>query len=191
MQPHKNIQRSTATMQEVLDVDKLENPADFRLFLHVNPTTFDEMVNHLSKHHVFHNNSANGQMPIEDQLAIILYHFGHFGNAAGLRKVARWSGYGKGTILLVTRRVMTAILDKEFMNQAVRLPNKMEKEKAKQWVEVHSCKGWHDGWCMVDGTLIPLFDKPFWYGESYFDRKSNYLLNIQVCVSKYLLYSAN
>jgi hypothetical protein len=57
----------------------------------------------------------------------------------------------------------------DFMANVVCLPNEEEKEAAKQWVEAHSCKAWCDGWCMVDGTLIPLFDKPFWYGESYFD----------------------
>ena len=55
-----------------------------------------------------------------------------------------------------------------------------EKEDAKMWVEAHSCKAWRDGWCLVDGTLIPLYDRPHWYGESYFDRKCNYSLNFQV-----------
>jgi hypothetical protein len=75
---------------------------------------------------------------------------------------------------------MTAILRKEFMEEAVRMPTEAEKEEAKAWVEEHSCKAWRDGWCLVDGTLIPLFDRPFWFGESYFDRKCNYSLNIQV-----------
>jgi hypothetical protein len=33
---------------------------------------------------------------------------------------------------------------------------------------------------MVDGTLVPLFEKPHHFGEGYFDRKSNYSLNVQV-----------
>ncbi|KAG2336963.1 hypothetical protein BDR05DRAFT_978651 [Suillus weaverae] len=55
-----------------------------------------------------------------------------------------------------------------------------EKEAAKAWVKAHSCKAWHDEWCLVDGTLIPLYDRPNWYGESYFNWKCNYSLNIQV-----------
>jgi len=66
------------------------------------------------------------------------------------------------------------------MNEAVRLPTPEEKIKAKDWVEAHSCRAWQHGWIFVDGTLIPLFDRPHWYGESYFDRKCNYSLNIQV-----------
>ncbi len=39
---------------------------------------------------------------------------------------------------------------------------------------------------MVDGTLVLLDERPFWYGESYFDWKCNYSLNVQVCFpSKY------
>jgi hypothetical protein len=77
---------------------------------------------------------------------------------------------------------MTAILRPGFMSQFVRMPTASEKEKAKAWVESHSCKAWRNGWCMVDGTLVALFDRPFWFGESYFDRKCNYSLIIQVCV---------
>ena len=77
---------------------------------------------------------------------------------------------------------MIVILQKEFIDKAVSLPTAEEKEMAKEWVESHSCKGWRGGWCMVDGMLVPLFDQPFWYGESYFDCKCNYSLNIQVCM---------
>ena len=68
------------------------------------------------------------------------------------------------------------------------MPTAAEKEEAKTWVEEHSCKAWCGGWCMVDGTQIPLADRPYWFGESYFDRKCNYSLNVQAhlypCVEK-------
>jgi hypothetical protein len=53
---------------------------------------------------------------------------------------------------------MTAVLHRPFMEEAVRLPTAEEKEEAKMWVESHSCKAWHGGWCLVDGTLVLLFD---------------------------------
>ena len=37
----------------------------------------------------------------------------------------------------------------------------------------------------MDGTLVPLSKRPTWFGESYFDRKCNYSLNIQVCHDKF------
>jgi hypothetical protein len=78
---------------------------------------------------------------------------------------------------------MTAVLRPGFMQTAVRMPTATEKEDAKAWVQNHSCKAWRNGWCFVDGTLIPLDQRPTWYGESYFDRKCNYSLNIQVRAS--------
>jgi hypothetical protein len=55
-----------------------------------------------------------------------------------------------------------------------------DKERAKEWVESVSCAEWHYKFCMVDGTLVPLSQKPGHHGEAYFDRKSNYSLNVQV-----------
>jgi len=83
-------------------------------------------------------------------------------------------------VLLITRRVLTALLRRDFLDKAVRPPTAEEKEEAKQWVEDHSCYAWRNGWLFVDGTLIPLYFRPFWYAEAYFDRKSNYSLNIQI-----------
>lgn len=120
-------------------------------------------------------------MAIDHQLAITLYRFGHYGNAVSLQRVADWAGIGKGTVLVVTRRVMTAVLRNSFKDQAIRMPTAEEKEGAKEWVGQHSkCTAWRDGWCFVDGTPVPLAFRPFWYGQSYFDRKCQYSLNVQV-----------
>lgn len=170
-------------MRHVLGTMKDTRPDLFRQEVRMSPFTFDRLVKELENDPVFGNDSNHGQMPVEDQVAITLFRFGHSGNASGLQQVANWAGVGKGTIILVTRRVMTAVLRPQFMAGAVRMPTASEKEKAKSWVEKHSCKAWRNGWCMVDGTLVPLFDRPFWFGESYFDRKCNYSLNIQVRIS--------
>ncbi|KAJ7588958.1 hypothetical protein C8J56DRAFT_730587, partial [Mycena floridula] len=61
-------------------------------------------------------------------------------------------------------------------HEAVRMPTDEEREEAMDWVERRSCKAWCKGWCFVDGTLVPLYAKPYWYGESYFDRKCRYSL---------------
>lgn len=175
--------RGPGFLRHVLGTLKDTRPDLFRQDLRVSPFTFDQLVNKIADDPVFANNSCNAQMPVEDQLAVALYRFGHSGNAAGLQKVANWAGIGKGTVTLLTRRVMTAILRPDFMADVVRMPTASEKEKAKAWVEAHSCKAWRNGWSMVDGTLVALFDRPFWFGESYFDRKCNYSLNIQVCIS--------
>ena len=33
---------------------------------------------------------------------------------------------------------------------------------------------------MVDGTLVPLYRKPSYYRETFFDQKSNYSINVQI-----------
>ncbi|KAL0057731.1 hypothetical protein AAF712_015615 [Marasmius tenuissimus] len=142
--------------------------------------TFLKFVEILEQDPVFQNDARNAQMPVKQQAAIFLYCLGHSGNVAGLQKVADWAGVGKGTVVLVTKRVMKAVLRDDFRTRYVCMPTEVEKEEAKAWVEAHSCEGWQDGWCLVDGTLILLFDRPHWYGESYFDRKCNYSLNVQV-----------
>ena len=163
------IPRGPSRMHHVLFTLKSARPDQFREEIRVTPPTFDILVTKIQHDIVFGNNLSYLQMPVEEQLAITLFHFGHDGNAASLQSVANWAAVGKGTVLLVTRRVMTAILRQEFMNEAVHFPDVEEKKAAKRWVHQHSCKAWRNGWCLVDGTLVPLSEWPHWFGECYFD----------------------
>ncbi|KAJ7663508.1 hypothetical protein B0H17DRAFT_872077, partial [Mycena rosella] len=166
-------------LHHVLTALKLGRADHFRQALRVTPRTFDALVAALEDDPIFFNNSNHPQLPVDQQLAVALYRFGHDGNAASFQSVANWAGLGKGTVHLITRRVMTAVLRPGFMQSAVRMPTQEEKEDAKRWVAKHSCHRWRHGWCFVDGTLVPLDERPTWYGESYFDRKCNYSLNFQ------------
>jgi hypothetical protein len=177
----KRIERPEPDLPHVLGNYKHKRPDHFRRALRVSPRTFDKLVEEIQDDPVFYNDSPNAQIPVEEQVAIALYRFGRSGNGASLEGVAEWAGVGKGTVLNCTRRVMTAVIRPSFMQKAVRLPTEEEKAAYKDWVEQRSgCKDWREGWAMVDGTLIPLFDRPFWYGASYFDRKCNYSMNIPV-----------
>jgi hypothetical protein len=169
-------------MHHVLFTLKSAHPGQFHEDLCVNPLTFDALVGKLQNDSVFRNNSSKPQMPVEEQVAITLYRFGHDGNAASFQGVANCAVVGKGTVLLVTCQVMTAVLQPEFMDEAVHFPDAEENEAVKKWVHRHSCKAWCNGWCLVDGTLIPLAEWPHWFGESYFNRKNQYSLNIQACI---------
>ncbi|TFK61840.1 hypothetical protein BDN72DRAFT_933980 [Pluteus cervinus] len=178
--PRNTLPRGPSYLSHVLHALKNSRADHFRQALRVTPLTFDALVAAIEDDPIFHNHSGNGQLPVEEQLAILLYRFGHDGNAAGLQGIANWAGVGKGTVVLVTRRVMTAILRPEFMKKAVRMPTPEEKEDAKRWVQQHSCRAWRNGWSFVDGTLVPLSNRPAWFGESYYDRKNHYSLNFQV-----------
>jgi hypothetical protein len=144
----------------------------------VSASTFDSLLEMIETDPVFSNASNVSQTPIIKQMAIAMFRFGHNGNAASVEAVAQWAGVSAGTIVNCTRRVMIAFL--ALHDSTIRWPSEDEKENSKQWVEAVSCYAWRDGYCMVDGTPIVLFQKPGFHGEAYFDRKSNYSLNLQV-----------
>lgn len=104
-------------------------------------------------------------------------------------KVALWFGVGKGTVQKATTRVLEAVNSEAFRGSALRWASPEAKEKAKQWVADTSCPAWRDGWLMVDGTLVPLYQRPAFYGNTWFDRKHNYSLAVQVSLNIPYLYA--
>ncbi|KAH7911007.1 hypothetical protein BJ138DRAFT_1135633 [Hygrophoropsis aurantiaca] len=158
-------------------------PEIFRSYLRITPACFDVLVASLREDPVFHNRSNIPQMPVEEQVAIALYRFGHFGNATSTVMVALWAGVGYGTVHLATNRVMSAVCSERFRKSALHWPDAAEKEAAKAWVEENSCPAWRDGWLMVDGTLVPMYSRPAYFENTWYDRKSNYSLNVQVCAA--------
>jgi hypothetical protein len=115
-------------------------------------------------------------MPLNEQLAITLFHFGHHGNATSVESIAQWAGISAGTVINATQRVMTAFLT--LHDAVIRWPSTREKEDAKEWVKAATCVAWRNSCVFMDGTLVPLADKPGYHGEAYFDQKSNYSLNL-------------
>ncbi|KAF9506510.1 hypothetical protein BS47DRAFT_1367345 [Hydnum rufescens UP504] len=146
--------------------------------LRVRPSTFDALLRTIEGDPVFIATGPLDQFPVESQLAITLFHLGHFGNAASVESVAQWAGCSAGAVVVSTRHVIQAVM--ACHDLAIHRPNAEEKECAKQWVEAVSCPAWRDGYCMVDGTLVLLSDKPSLCGEGYYDRKSNYSLSVTV-----------
>lgn len=63
----------------------------------------------IQDHPIFQNNSNNPQLPVMFQLAIMLYHFGHYGNAALVESVAQWAGCSAGLVVLCMRWVIVAV----------------------------------------------------------------------------------
>ncbi|KAH8797794.1 hypothetical protein DL96DRAFT_1448945, partial [Flagelloscypha sp. PMI_526] len=154
------------------------DPKRFRQNLRVSPPTFDALLEKIRDDPIFASDGPHEQFPVEHQLAVALFRFGHSGNAASVESIAQWAGVSAGFVVKATRRVIVATL--KLHDDYIRWPSASEKERAKEWVEAASCAAWRDGWTLVDGTLVPLSDKPGFHGEAYFDRKSNYSLNVQV-----------
>jgi hypothetical protein len=81
----------TCIMHHVLTIQK-----DFRPdhSLRISPMTFDKVLAKIAGDPVFFNKSNTPQQPVEEQLAVVLFRFGHYGNAASLQNVAKWAGVG-------------------------------------------------------------------------------------------------
>ncbi|KAK9482034.1 hypothetical protein V1527DRAFT_54652 [Lipomyces starkeyi] len=155
----------------------------------MNPETFDHLVERLSATDVFSGMTAR-LVSVERQVAITLYRLGHYGNGASMFEVSIWSGMGVGTIANCTKRVMRAIFTSHLEQETIRWPSPAEREKYKDHVENMSCAAWPNGSCMIYGTLVPLYAKPYLYGDLFFDRKSTYSLNVQVVYSsRYTVYT--
>jgi hypothetical protein len=149
----------------------------------MSPSCFDELYNTIKDHPVFHNNSNNLQMPVDVQLVITLHWFSHYRNAASVMKIALWARVGYGSIPNVTMCMMMVLCNECFCRVAMAWPNHTKIEHAKEWVEHQSSPAWVGGWSMVNGALVPLFQRPHYYGNTFFCRKLNYSMNVQVCSS--------
>jgi hypothetical protein len=160
------------------------NSKMFRRKVRVGPATFDAIVKCIENHPIFQNNSNNPQTAISTQLAVTLNRFGHYGNAATLTDIGEWAGISAGTVETCTKRVAVALM--ALHDFAVHLPNDEEKQAAKAFSAEKVCPEWGDGYLSADGSTVVLFEKPGYFGEAYFDRSSNYSINMQVRRFKYL-----
>jgi hypothetical protein len=71
-----------------------------------------------------------------------------------------------GTVELITRRVFTAVLDSQLREQHTRWPGSgsAEREGAKQGIEDRTIPECENGLLMIDGTLVPIFKWPYYFG---------------------------
>lgn len=163
---------------QLLDNHRVNRPHLFRKAVRVNPSTFDNLVQRIENHPIFHNNSNCPQLDPATQLAIFLNRAGHYGNRSGCDDLADWVGKSTGTVEKCTNRVMVAIL--EHHDEVFGPPTDKEVEQSRAYVESISCPEWGGGILTVDGTLFPLYQRPGLHGDTWLDRKSNYSINAQV-----------
>ncbi|KAG2343375.1 hypothetical protein BDR05DRAFT_884461, partial [Suillus weaverae] len=155
----------------------------FRQKLCINPDIFDAILDQISGHAIFQNNSNNRQLPIALQLAMFLNHAGHYGNAASNQDIAQWAGIGVGSVTNCMNRVMVALLDQHDEFISFPMADSDDAEKACEWVEGKTCPEWRNGIFAIDRSAVNLMNKPGFHGKVFFNRKSTYSLNCQVCFS--------
>ena len=128
--------------------------------------SFMKLVEMIEAHTVFQNNSENPQRDPTIQLSIALCPFGSNGNGAAIHRLENLFTVGYGTINLYTTRVITALL--HFRRTLLTWPNSEERLETSQVMHQEGFSG-----CIgfIDGTTIPLSQKPARDGNHYFDRK--------------------
>jgi len=175
--------KSSALIDNCLNFYRYHRPDLFRQQARISPNAFALLVSIIQPMPCFNTNSHVPQIAIEKQLLLTLKRLGSYGNGSSLANLAQWAGVGEGTVDKVTRRVLQAVIESGLRERHVFWPasGSGRRERAKKIVAEKVIAGWNGGWCMIDGTLVPLYSKPHYFGERFFDRKSNYSVNVQVC----------
>ena len=153
-------------------------PLYFRAHLRVEASTFEYLVSRLdlTASDIFYPPSGRPQLSVRIQLAIALFQFGHYGNAASVIVVAQRFGVSPGTLVNATKRVLSAILRWEA--DEVRWPTAAERQAhARQSEERYGFRG-----CIgaVDGTTIPFAYAPSVDPWCFFDRHKRYSVNVLI-----------
>ena len=126
--------------------------------LHVSAPIFDCILNQISIHPIFNNNSNNCQFPVAVQLAIFLFHVGHYGNAVALDYITQWARVSIGSVVNCTNWVMVAVLDKHELFVNIPPGDSEDMERAQAFTKSQTCPAWRKGVFTADGSSIPLFE---------------------------------
>ncbi|KAG2060974.1 hypothetical protein BDR06DRAFT_979248 [Suillus hirtellus] len=165
---------------QLLDHFAIHRPDLFQKKLCVPPETFDDILNQISNHHVFHNQSNNPQLPVAVQLAIFLNRVGHYGNASSPKDISQWAGVSVGSVINCMNRIMAALLAEH--NNFISFPtlNSIDAAHAQAYaLKTLGCPEWQNGILAIDGSFFNLYQRPGLFGDAFYSRKSHFSLNCQ------------
>ncbi|KAI7938593.1 hypothetical protein MJO28_014172 [Puccinia striiformis f. sp. tritici] len=148
---------------------------DFKQAVCTTRDSFMWLLKQIYAHSIFHNNSPRQQLLIPHQLALTLKRLGSNGNGASVGRFSRNLSAGQGTVIKVSHRVIEAI-NSLSMDHIV-WPSQAQHQEMSAVLREEDFEG-----CVgfVDGTTIPLHQRPGLDGEVYWDRKKQYSINVQV-----------
>ena len=99
-----------APQLHVLPIYARSQPKKFQQKLHIGPEVFNNIIDHIRDHPVFHNQSNNKQLPVDKQLVIFLNCIDHYGNGVTPDDIALWGGVSVRMVFNCMHQVMAAIL---------------------------------------------------------------------------------
>lgn len=174
---------------QLLDHFAIHCPDLFQKKLHVPPETFNDILDQISNHHVFHNQSNNPQLPVAVQLTIFLVQVGHCGNASSPENISQWAGVSVGSVINCTNHVMAALLVEHDNFISFPTLNSVDAARTQAYaLKTSGCPEWQNGILAVDGSLFNLYQRPGLFGDAFYSRKSQFSLNCQICFIFYFFY---
>ena len=144
-------------------------PAQFHKKLHIDPHIFNYILEEISNHTIFQNCSNNKQLPISIQLAIFLFHTGHYKNACTPDDVTQWAGISVGMVNNCTHHVMATLLDQHDWFLYIPDVHSEDMCKARVFAESRSCHTWRNGVFTADGFAINLHERPGMFSDGFYD----------------------
>ncbi|KAI8453818.1 hypothetical protein BY996DRAFT_8490114 [Phakopsora pachyrhizi] len=144
------------------------SPSNFKQLTWTTHIAFGKLCDLLRGDSIFYNNPRHKQIALEIQVAVGLSRLGSNGHGASIGKIQMIFGVGEGTVVLYTKRVIQAIHN--LKDYKVKWPSKEEQKESSQVMQLEgfpNCVGF------VDGTSLPLSQKPALNGNVYFDHKKS------------------
>jgi hypothetical protein len=128
---------------------------DFRQAARTTKHGFVMVLDTIAGNKVFHQGGRRPQLPIAHQLALTLERLGSNGNGALVGRFSRKLQVGRGTVIKVSQRVITALVS--IGRTHVQWP---DRHRCAEISVVMQLEGF--GGCVgfVDGMTLPMFQRP-------------------------------
>jgi len=143
--------------------------------------SFGQLANLIQEDQIFHNDSHNPQISPSIQLATTLYILGSYGSSTV--RAAAQLGIGEGTAYLYLQHCMIALI--HLSTRYIQWPVPGNEDFKRRRTEIEEESGFPGCVGFLDGTDIVLPYAPSFHGETYFNQKKHYALNLQgICDSE-------
>eukprot|EP00644_Phytophthora_capsici_P005192 jgi/Phyca11/96240/e_gw1.1.1194.1 len=165
--PHRGVQFDSITALP---------DSDFRQLTRISKSSFAALHDYIYDNDIFHSTATQKQRPVCIQLVVALARLGENGNAASVGEFHRRFRIATGSVVIYTSRVLHAL--KAVRSQWIVWPS---RDRRQEISTVMTAEGFPGCVEFIDGTTLPLSQRPAVDGSSYWDRKKKVSYSIIVC----------
>ncbi|OWZ04612.1 hypothetical protein PHMEG_00023454 [Phytophthora megakarya] len=151
---------------------------DFRQLARVSKSSFAALHDYIYDCEEFHSKDPNArrkQRSVSLQLAVGLARLGENGNGASVGEFHRRLKIATGSVVIYTARVVSAL--NKVRSKWISWPSRARRHEISA---VMAAEGFPGCVGFIDGTTLPLSQRPAVDGSSYWDRKKIYSVSMQV-----------